>query len=235
MDWSAVLSSPAFVINLDKRPDRWDLSTKRIKEAGWTNIIRWRGVNGSDQEEMDGVWTKLDIEKKLDGFGNVGGKQGCYLAHVSLWKHIMELDLPVVTILEDDLFFQEGFTSLAPMYWNRTPRDFDVLFIGGQLDHPGLGTMITRQSLYCTHAYIVTREGVRLLYETIMSDPMNPFTIDCLIRDNMVEPAKAKYNWYAWDGTLYYSDYRDKYASRTMRNVGLVFQDGDMGTDIMEY
>lgn len=240
MEWSAIQKSPAFIINLDRRSDKYEKTLNRVNNAGWSDARRWVGVDGSNSIDLKNNWNKHGnprLSNKyndfLEGYQS-GGKQGCCLSHMNVWKYIIENDISMATIFEDDILFHEDFNYLSVKYWNRTPTSFDALFIGAQFDNIN-SELITRQPMYCLHAYIITREGAQKLYNSVITHPSGVYTIDVMLYDMMGDMCRGHsfiFEWYIWNGTLYYSELRTKHSTRIIRNSGLVFQDGSLDSDI---
>ena len=218
-------NAPAFIVNLDRKPDRLLTATERIKEAGFTNVSRWKAVNAIDSDELEQSWLSLfdnkkpTFHKKDPEFLTIVGKQGCYLSHLALWKHMIDNKLELVTVFEDDIMFHPQWTDLAPLYWKNTPKNYDLVFIGNQLDCYSQHN-IDRVPVYCTHAYVINLQGATKMYELLKKDP---YTIDCMMIDHMRldnnRTVKSPFDWFVWNATFYPT----KYLS--LKNTGLVFQD----------
>lgn len=98
-----------YVINLDRRPDRWDLASRTLKRAGFKNIERVSAVDGKmiDSQQLKklvtpSVYQSLGkVRKHHEDLGSVGAV-GCYLSHYKVWNQIIETNQPAI-IVEDDL------------------------------------------------------------------------------------------------------------------------------------
>lgn len=227
--------APAFVINMDRCQDRWALAQQRIRDAGYSNIQRFRGVDAIN----DPLQTAWDIhsapafDPSDEEFVTYPGKQGCMLSHLHLWKKIIDENIPIATIFEDDVSFHSMWHDLAPIYYKHTPSDFDVLYLGSQIDHY-VDAHIIQTPVFCTHAYVITQEGARTLYQLLLKDPKGVRTIDCMLIDHMkrhtFHNVPCPFTWYVWNGLKFPEPQalNDKHWAK--RNTGLVFQDVTLGT-----
>jgi hypothetical protein len=152
-----------------------------------------------------------------------------------LWQEIVDRDLPYATIFEDDVVFHRHWAHLAPTAFALTPRDYDLLFMGNMIVTPGVG-LVRRTPVYCTHAYVITREGAQTLRALLLRDPEGVGSIDIMLYRYQVrceaDPQGSPFSWYAWSGATF----ADKRAGVELewqnRNTGLVFQDFTLGSDI---
>lgn len=230
--WDEIQAAPAYVVNMDRQPDRLQVSTRRMADAGYTNIIRWRATDGRT-DDLDAAW-KAHGSPKLDAhdihFVNVADhpyKQGTLLSHLSLWKHIINNEIPVATIFQDDIVFHKDWHQLAPAYFEAMPKDFQMCYMG---HHCGCGLPyeILRVPVYCDHAVIITLAGARILYDRILREPDGVRTIDCIIHDFQVKDVHEGVpflNWYAWNAERFPDDTVQKNPEHGHKDQGLVFQD----------
>jgi hypothetical protein len=235
--WSEVLHAPAFVINLDSRPDRLATTTEELVRAGFSDVRRFPAVNASNPTNLERAWMASGCPP-FSGwdsrFTNVPGKQGCFLSHVALWDEILEQGLPFACVFEDDIFFHLHWKNLAPTYFGFTPTDYDILFMGNWMWVVEAG-LVQRVPVYCMHAYIITAEGADRLRRTVLEDPEGVTTIDVMIARYQAHGDRSgvhPFNWYVWNGTTFPSKRAAQHPSWSVRNTGLVFQDHRLGTDI---
>lgn len=226
------LKAPCFVINLDDQPDRWISSEQRLSTEGFTNIERFKGVHGATNaaEKWKLVGSPRFDDK--DSFSTTAHKQGVFLSHVLLWKHIIDNKIPYATIFEDDLLFHKDWNFLAPQYFENTPQDYGMLFLGhhSYWDRDG---HIMQVPVYCLNAYAVTYHGAKFLYDLLLHNPSGVYTIDCMIWDKMCDfittGDESKFcTWYIWNALAF--AYRDprKHPEFAFKDNGLVFQDATL-------
>jgi GR25 family glycosyltransferase involved in LPS biosynthesis len=113
-----------YVINLDRRPDRYTSFKERLKKEGINPKIvkRYPAVDGS----------------KLEKINNLNmGVVGCFLSHYNIWKKVKENNKikneDLIWIMEDDIEFNESFQK----YFQFIMKDFLTLEKGPKLFYIG--------------------------------------------------------------------------------------------------
>jgi len=133
--FQAVRSSPlftdAYVITMDKYPERFPRIRANAEEAG-IKLKKWAGVEVKKGDISTlperGVGTILftDRTNTLFNFGVIG----CFLAHRGLLEHIAEKPLGLGTfICEDDIILPSDFYAKLAAVESEIPRDWDILFM----------------------------------------------------------------------------------------------------------
>lgn len=229
-DYNAFLNAPCKVINLEKNTSRWKICKERIQEAGFTNIERFNAI---DKDHLEENWKLLNCpviaSEKDPCFSKILGKQGCFLSHMLIWKNIIEKKIPYTTIFEDDILFTEQWDIAAPIYFKNTPNTYDILYIGSQFEAIS-ECHIDKIPVYCLHAYVITYEGAKKLYDLILKSETGVYTIDCMLIDFMTENA---FNWIVWNGYRFLNTNHRMSTDWMMKNHGLVYQDESFGSDII--
>lgn len=231
--FAEILDCPAFLINLDRQKDRLDLSVRRLRAAGFSNIQRIAGVDGRNIHELLEAWDYHGNPRfdPADGWFNDPiehpHKQGIMASHLHIWKRIIDERIPIATVFEDDIVFHRDWKLLAHDYYMQTPKDFGICFMG---HHCGCGLPfhIVRMPVFALHAYIITLEGAIYLYNKIMTDPKGLRTIDCLLNDYMrlaLAHPSTMCNWYAWNAEMFPDPTVQKYPQHAKKDQGLVFQE----------
>lgn len=119
---------PTFVVNLDKRPDRFAFVLSELKRAGIVDPSRWVGYDGESlpANVLDRIRVGLQnvrfsnaqaVESRLAVHGR--GMVGCYLSHIELHEYLVKRGSPVVLVTEDDLKIRErvvGSISTAHVF-----------------------------------------------------------------------------------------------------------------------
>ena len=228
--YSNLLNAPCKVINLKKNSARWNITQERLNTVGFTNIERFDAISPDTiKENWDKVGNPKIAVEKDECFANVLGKQGCFLSHILIWKDIIETKRPFTVIFEDDILFHELWDTIAPLYFEKTPKDYDIMYLGSQFQKASC-YHIDKVPVYCLHAYVITFEGATKLYNMIMSSSIGVYTIDCMLLDFMYADL---YKWYVWNGYAFYPSNLKMSHKWAIRNNGLVYQDEVFGTDIM--
>ena len=99
---------PVYVINLDRRPDRWRQIQYALLQGGFHHIERIPAVDGKKLSittvqrtvtpEARSTFQRTRIRhEELGSLGAVG----CYLSHMNVWKRIAESGQPGI-VVEDD-------------------------------------------------------------------------------------------------------------------------------------
>lgn len=233
MDFITVLKAPAFIINLDRSPERLTQSIEQITQAGFEQIIRWKATDA--RENLENVWMEV-INKKpqistvFNDYEVYPNSVGCLLSHLRLWKYIIQENIELATIFEDDVLFHSEWQTLAPKLWDKTPRDYDILYIGANSEGCYHETNdIVKIPVMCTHAYIITLNGAKQLFDSITTHPLGYYAIDGMLFDIMLnillQELSDKYLEYTREYTNYiYQLVKIRglvYTSRVQRNIVL--------------
>lgn len=237
-----LLDAPCRVINLDRNPERWGIGEKRIIEAGFTNIQRVSAVDAKDSSQLAQAWNVLGNPSFASWdreFVSYVGKQGCFLSHFQIWKEILDHKIPYMVVFEDDVMFHPQWKDLAPLYFENTPKDFDILYLGAQFEFMSR-YHVDSGPVFCTHAMVLTYNGVKKLWDMLLQLSVGVYTIDCMIIDMMKYKLihannmnQSPFTWYVWNGqTFYPTDVQNMPKGWTKRNGGLVFQDESFGSEV---
>jgi len=232
------LDAPCKIINLDRNVDRLNTSMERVREAGFTNVSRFSAVNGKDSVALWKGFEKV-------GFPKLGyrydmsiitelGVQGCFLSHLAIWKDMIDNKIPYMMVFEDDVLFHSEWHKLAPAYFEHTPRDYDIIYIGNRNDFEKNSMIQKNVPVYCTHAMLLSYNGVKKLWDILLNLSFGIYPVDTMIRDAIIamKPSHplATYTWNVADFFPCNSKTMGKESTR--RNNGMVFQDEQFGTDV---
>jgi GR25 family glycosyltransferase involved in LPS biosynthesis len=220
VSWSSLLQAPAFCINLERRVDRRDGLLERLQAAGFSNASIWPAVDARQENLEDhfaahGLGTPLDVDR----FTARRGSQGSLLSHLSLLAHAIHHQLAFIHIFEDDVIFPSIWQRHARSFYAATPADWDILFLGAQIEYrylpwPSLFCFLQRRPrlmalsrglfprpavlmqdivrcpLFCTHAYTLSLEGCRRLYHWLTHQPV-VYGYDFMIYDGMRQSSRV--------------------------------------------
>ena len=183
-----------YVVNLDKRKDRWE----QLVEAEPQLKHRLTRISAVDGKTLKMTPFIYRLFEKND-FKWKKSVMGCDLSHISIWSRILsEPSGNYFLVLEDDVRFVEGWMDKWNEYMNTIPEDADLLYLGGILPpNKQVYPLVSEQvnpywsrilpNIYftpvpashfhfCTYSYIITRKGAQKLMEYINYSDRKVFT-----------------------------------------------------------
>lgn len=186
--WVACMPLPVFVINLDRRPDRW-----RVVLANLDRI----GLHAIRIDAIDGYALTDDVALRLMGPGHVG----CARSHYKAYSALLASHHPSALILEDDVEVGASIPAIirSVAWWPdghgtvklTSPADAETLYcLGHSIGHTPCGRAlrpILRKSLGA-YGYLINRDTADLILKTM---PDIPVPIDHMLF-NMVDSAIAR-------------------------------------------
>jgi len=109
-----------YVVNLDRRQDRYNGFINEINKYGLKNIERFPAVDG----------------KMINTYDNplLPGEIGILKTHLNIITKCIENNVKNVLILEDDVYFTNEILKLDE-YMSLVPNDWDFIYFGG--NHAG--------------------------------------------------------------------------------------------------
>jgi GR25 family glycosyltransferase involved in LPS biosynthesis len=191
--------SKVFVINMAKDTHRMRQVAQELQKS---HTIFER-IEGLTPNTID----RYELQKSVSPFCRMfctNATVGCALTHHVLWQKIVADDLSSALILEDDVYFVEGWQQILHDAVAQLPRNWDMLYLGcgglcdkEQIKNPLMkvfvpfrspnGSTKVSDNLFVpgfpllTHAYAVSAQGCRKLLQAI--DKIK-FHIDFLIASN---------------------------------------------------
>src|SRR4051812_43431583 len=236
--WESLLHGPSYLINLDARRDRLVASRAELRGAAFTNVQRFQAIDARDTRALDRAWGLYGTPRfaEWDGaMAHVLGKQGCFLSHLGVWQEIIDRNLPHACVFEDDVIFHPHWAQLAPTAFAFTPGDYDLLYMGSLCLDAGVG-LVRQTPVFGLHAYVITREGALQLRAKLLADPSGVGSIDlmvCRLQEQTLDGfASPSVSWYVWDGAVFPGHVDNFSPDREKGDMGLVFQDARLGSDI---
>jgi len=177
----------AFVINLDRRPDRYELF-KTNHPSFHHAVTRVSAVDGKQLKltpeivhlfrNNDHNWMKAHI--------------GCSSSHYNLWKRVAESEDGAYLLFEDDVKCVPEFVDRVNECVRRMPADTDILYLGGVLPcnrslykqvvetvNDVIGRIKLRPDTntrffpFCACSYILTRQGALKLLQYVHDNGMH--------------------------------------------------------------
>lgn len=136
---------PIKVINLERRPDRWNRTKNILDSNGLTNYERFNAIDGTQLKmtpEIKHLFRGNDFKYRESFIG-------CAMSHMKLWQELVDSNSEYFIILEDDIEVSNDFKNklnatlhyllqnpyidlhfLGYFYWNGKPKkrnDYPVL------------------------------------------------------------------------------------------------------------
>ncbi|MCD6029165.1 MAG: uncharacterized protein K0S78_1339 [Thermomicrobiales bacterium] len=237
--WHDVLAAPAFLINLDRNSERKAMSCLELKRGGFSQVVRFAAIDGQSSPRLAEAWRELGnpgVDPTDAAFSSSPGRQGCLLSHLLIWKSLASGSNPFAGIFEDDIVLHRDWHGLAPLFYAATPKDFDVLFMGSRIENP-TDSPVQAQPSFSTNAYLITRTGARKLLSLILEAPAGVATLDVMInriqkRALRQDPETGGFTWYNWNASSFADPNRSVVPAVADRNIGLVFQNGLLGSEV---
>jgi len=218
-----------YIINLDRKPERFDYVSKQLDAMKITNYQRWIATDGFNADP--GEMINIGVTPKLT---ERGGLAGCASSHIRMWKHIADNKLGWTLILEDDAHFHPNFIELFKEYWKNVPTDAKIVFPGFCGDETRISKHgpVSDEAVMCLHAYMLSHDGAQYLLDNLL--PMTE-PVDIELKDHF---AKLHHKGsYIFNGSVLINgvvpnDYKNKNGKRCMFN-GIVYQNqGEQGSTI---
>lgn len=134
-----------YIINLDRRTDRWDTVSQELRKTGIA-----------------------DRTERISGIDNGNAKLGCTLSHLKALEKAIHDEALRPLILEDDVHFFDGWDDTLKKAIHLLPEDWDLFYLGYNFDPAATGdpaTFVNPNFLhihYClaAHAYSVNQKSL---------------------------------------------------------------------------
>ena len=96
-----------FVVDLDKRADRWKLFTQNNTQLNFLNFQRFSAIDG---EKLKSTPQLQQIFENND-YNMRKGMVGCFMSHIVLYTQLINSNDEVYLILEDDIEITNDFQN----------------------------------------------------------------------------------------------------------------------------
>jgi len=166
-----------FVINLDRRPDRFKRFTDVFGKE--FEIIRESAVDNKEVKITPALKARINEWNFKHVPHKVKNITACCLSHINVWKKISKLPDPYVFVFEDDCtFINKDVEKNFKTYFNSLvlPPDFGIIWLNGKIeDKPGTQiqlpfTLREYTSDNTAESYIVTPMFAKELIFAIEND-----------------------------------------------------------------
>ncbi len=128
---------PVYVINLDRRTDRWNLFSSQPHLRTMKGLERFSAFDGRQidvpNETKISVHTRENIQKNFRRSHyeiNTVGACGASFSHIGCWEKFLQTDEPYCMILEDDATVFPADFAKAKVYAKRVPTNFGIWILG---------------------------------------------------------------------------------------------------------
>lgn len=165
-----VNSIPKYLINLDRRKDRLNLTSKLLNEFGYTNVVRYSAVDGSKINESKlrelvhpNSLAPIYNNKRTAHDQLSKGAVGCYLSMSNVWDIIETSGSDYGIVFEDDTKPSLSQNQVNELLKN-APKDWDIILFGGQYNKkkdnitPHFDKV---HQFFCLHAYIINKRAIK--------------------------------------------------------------------------
>jgi GR25 family glycosyltransferase involved in LPS biosynthesis len=202
------LKLPVFLISVDQTKERFHNSVQRIQEAGFTNIQVCQAIRGDAPPEVIRAHWDTHPPIQYDYKALYPGPMGCLLSHLALLKHIITNDVPAAVVFEDDVLFHTQWHTLAPQYYQHTPKTTDMIYMGHHCGNAVRELAIYRIPVFCTHAFVITKQGAQRLYDILIKYPYpDTHQIDMMLvriqNEIMMEKSSFVLDWLVWNSEMF--------------------------------
>ena len=209
---------PIYIINLDRKPERFIYVKEQLDKMGITNYERISAVDGFNltQKELEDFGLTPELSERK-------GIAGCAASHIKIWKHIAENKLGWCLILEDDAHFHPDFLKLFEKYWVNVPKNAKIIYPGycANKEVEESSKSVIEKGVMCTQAYMLSSDGAQYLLNNVF--PLeNPIDITILTHFN------NNFGSYIFNGNISMdgirpNDYKESNGRRCMFN-GIIYQ-----------
>lgn len=153
-----------FVINLERRRDRWEAFEKHAKEVGFTGYERFNAVDGSKRADF------LALPEKFRGFE---GSLGCLHSHWEIARYVRKNGWIRVLVLEDDCRFNASLLDIGAWIGRRLHVGAAQIHFGDAEANHGvrIGLRGWSKNVMNTHAYVMGLDLAEMIDDELMHRP----------------------------------------------------------------
>jgi GR25 family glycosyltransferase involved in LPS biosynthesis len=201
--WSEVCAGKAVVMGLKRYAFRRDYAGAKLKQIGFTNIELVDSFDGFN-DDVDAAFREAGI---LVDTSLRPGHKGCIFTMLREWKRFLDSGDEFRLFFEDDAIGHVDLPKgLGQKFWDATPKDFDVLYMGNMMKSgdPAVAdpnALVVQVPAYCLHAYILSRKGVNTIFNLIKSMNERGIPVTTIDLQMIQWQIEKKLNWQVWNGT----------------------------------
>lgn len=118
---------PAFVINLDRSPDRMAAARARFQAVG-VDVTRFAAIDATANPDLVAASVDQDLFRAFMRRTAEPGEVGCALSHFALWETLATGDVEALLILEDDAVPTDDFAVIEQIV-DALPDDWELCLL----------------------------------------------------------------------------------------------------------
>ena len=138
-------SEKAYVISLDRTPQRFAFVQKQLNAAG-IRCTRFRAIDGYKLAFTDADKTVDKLQRNKNYTVSYNNRQiicldtknttfslgeiGCACSHIEIWRKVANRETDIAIIFEDDVILEKDFKKKMYKFLNDLPKDWDMAFLG---------------------------------------------------------------------------------------------------------
>jgi GR25 family glycosyltransferase involved in LPS biosynthesis len=177
---------PTYVINLDRRPDRWQTFQAQSALQEFKQLQRFSAVDGKTlnifSDERISLHTRHNIQanyRRSDYEINTAGAIGASFSHITLWEDFLQGDSEFLVVFEDDTIVDAKTLAFIDTLIPTLPEQWDMWLLGTHAWNLTAKPLVKSQPkgwkhvkvFTGAHAYVLSRQGAKILLE-------NPYPIE---------------------------------------------------------
>lgn len=175
-----------YVLNLDKREDRWKEFKNKANSLTALNYERFSAVDGSKLKSTP------QLQRIFDGndYNMRVGLVGCAMSHIKMYIELINSEFEAFCILEDDIDFSPEFDKKLLHVYNQVKiMKWDILYLGHHIYNEYLTDDLYNKekmpviekwdrvrsltmSMGGTGGYVISKQGARRLLDFINKNGM---------------------------------------------------------------
>lgn len=165
----------AVVINLERRPDRWQKSQRSLARAApWLPVTRLLAVDGKASppatKDVTKKWSTARLAERFHWYVSKTipmspGERGCCGSHIEAWKLAAKQRKPLL-VIEDDAVALKAFTSSLAQAVREAPKGTGAIFLSSKdRGYPKkVGKVLMEPSfVWTTVGYLIYPEAAKRL------------------------------------------------------------------------
>lgn len=175
-----------YVLNLDKREDRWKEFKNKVNSLTALNYERFSAVEGAKLKSTP------QLQRIFDGndYNMRVGLVGCAMSHIKMYIELLNSEFEAFCILEDDIDFSPEFDKKLLHVYNQVKiMKWDILYLGHHIYNEYLTDELYNKekmpviekwdrvksltmSMGGTGGYLISKQGARRLLDFINKNGM---------------------------------------------------------------